>query len=335
VSVTMLVVYVFAVAAVLALAAWFLERALTGLRLPARWVWIASLGLCIGLPLVAFVSGSWQRDVAVSISPSQTAAPIAQADDDVAAGGDGDRTLRPALGPLADWRAGLDQALASGAALLPTGDRVEVWTTRVWGAASILTAMVLLVSMRRLHRQANRWPDQTLFGHRVKLSPATGPATIGTFRSLVVIPRWARELPSHELELVLRHEGEHVRARDTLLLAMGLAAVVACPWNPLVWWQVRRLKEAVEVDCDRRVLRSGIAPARYGELLVRVGGRRPLGSLAVPAIAGSIPLLERRLTAMTVVRKNVSFPKVAAATAMYLFRNLRSPSRCSSPRPRS
>ena len=50
---------------------------------------------------------------------------------------------------------------------------------------------------------------------------------------------------------------EHVRTKDPLTLALGLAAVVVAPWNPLAWWQHRRLRDAVEVDCDRRVLSEG------------------------------------------------------------------------------
>lgn len=58
------------------------------------------------------------------------------------------------------------------------------------GAASILVPMVLLASILRLRRQADEWPDETLFGRRVKVSPDTGPATIGPLHPLIVIPRW-------------------------------------------------------------------------------------------------------------------------------------------------
>ncbi|MGH7577466.1 MAG: M56 family metallopeptidase [Longimicrobiales bacterium] len=315
-SVTMLAVYALGVAAVLAPGAWFMERALAGLRLPTRGAWIGALGLCIGLPLAASLSGARQHDCDVPAgTPAVTIAPAEI--EGSAVGGSGSKR-HPALGSLADWMAELDRALASAAAFIPGGDRVDTWIASVWGAMSILMATVLLASMLRLHRRANHWSEETLFGRPVKVSTATGPATIGPIRPLIVIPRWAKELPPNELELVVRHEGEHVRARDTLLLAMGLFALVACPWNPLVWWQLRRLKEAVEVDCDRRVLRSGVASARYGELLVKVGSRRHQGSLAIPAIAGSIPLLERRLTVMKAVGERVSFPRTAAAMAAAL-----------------
>lgn len=123
-SATILVAYALAVAVVLTPGAWFLERAFTGLRLPTRGVWIGALGLCIGLPLAAFVSGPRQRGPAVAASPAQTVVTIAQVEIEEGASGAAGSVLGTTLGPLADWRAGLDRALASGAALLPAGDRV-------------------------------------------------------------------------------------------------------------------------------------------------------------------------------------------------------------------
>lgn len=110
-SVTMLVAYALAVAVVLAPAAWFLERAFTGLRLPTRGVWIGALGLCIGLPLAAFVSGPRQRDPAVAASPAQTVAPVAQAEIEVEASFTtvGSEPQRP---PSADVSMPVDDGLA-------------------------------------------------------------------------------------------------------------------------------------------------------------------------------------------------------------------------------
>src|SRR5207245_2575555 len=76
------------------------------------------------------------------------------------------------------------------------------------------------------------------------------------------------------------------------------AAVLLAPWNPLVWWQVRRLRLAVEMDCDARVLaRDGDAPA-YGELLLRVGQRRARLPLGAPALGGPVSFLGRRIRRM-------------------------------------
>jgi TonB family protein len=73
--------------------------------------------------------------------------------------------------------------------------------------------------------------------------------------------------------LVITHEEEHLRARDTLLLASGLGAIVLAPWNLFAWIQLRRLRLAIEMDCDARLIRRGVPPTQYASVLVEVGGR--------------------------------------------------------------
>jgi beta-lactamase regulating signal transducer with metallopeptidase domain len=318
-NVAVVMAYAFAVTMVLCCGVWLLERALTNLRLPIRWAWLGALALSVWLPLASLVSSPGQGTAADTTAVSGVAVPIGQIE---LMGGEANagsmQVSWAASGLLAEWRRSVDRVVAAGASRLPTARVAPSWIAGIWGTASILIATVLFGSVLRLNRRMRRWPDELLLGRRVKVSPDLGPATVGVRNPLIVVPRWARELPHDELDLVLRHEGEHVRSRDTLLLALGLAAVVACPWNPLVWWQVRRLKAAVEVDCDRRVLRDGVAPARYGDLLVRLGSRGRLASLGVPTIAGSTSLLERRLTVMKSLRSRTSVPAALAATGVAL-----------------
>jgi TonB family protein len=100
--------------------------------------------------------------------------------------------------------------------------------------------------------------------------------------------------------IVLRHEEEHRRAGDPWLLALAAILVVLAPWNVALWWQARRLRLAVELDCDARVLRADTRPERYGLLLLSIAQRR---STARPSLAAGLlePVnhLERRITAMT------------------------------------
>src|SRR5690606_7272715 len=114
----------------------------------------------------------------------------------------------------------------------PRGQLVETLVAGGWGLASLLASMIFLASALRLRRLERGWTDGTLFGRAVKVSADLGPATVGLLRPRVVVPRWITELPPAELELILRHEGEHVRSRDTLILAFGILAVAAVPWNP-------------------------------------------------------------------------------------------------------
>jgi bla regulator protein blaR1 len=63
----------------------------------------------------------------------------------------------------------------------------------------------------------------------------------------------------------------HIAARDPWLLLLALAIVVAAPWNLPLWWELRRLRFAIEVDCDARVVSRGADVRTYGEVLLAVG----------------------------------------------------------------
>ena len=103
-------------------------------------------------------------------------------------------------------------------------------------------------------------------------------------------PGWRR--------LVVAHEREHVRAGDPALLALGLFGLALFPWNAALWWQVRRLRLAVEMDCDERVLRAHPDVAEYGELLIEVGRRASLAGALVAALSEPRSFLERRIRRM-------------------------------------
>jgi len=64
----------------------------------------------------------------------------------------------------------------------------------------------------------------------------------------------------------------------------------------LLWWQLRRLRLAIEFDCDRRVLGHGVSPLRYGEAMLRVGSELTRTPLAATAFAEPPSNLERRVS---------------------------------------
>jgi bla regulator protein blaR1 len=80
---------------------------------------------------------------------------------------------------------------------------------------------------------------------------------------------------------VLRHALEHIAARDPLLLMGALVAAALMPWNILLWWQLRRLRRAIEIDCNARVLSTSPDVSTYGDEMLRQVSRRcrrmPLG----------------------------------------------------------
>jgi TonB family protein len=169
----------------------------------------------------------------------------------------------------------------------------------VWLASSVGLAVLLFRTHRTLTDERSRWPTSNVSGRDVYLSTDRGPAVAGVLRPWIVIPRWSLDLPEQELRFVVLHEEEHVRARDSLLLAGALALLVLTPWNPISWWQLRRLRTAMEVDCDRRVLRRAPDAGAYGNSLLSVAARASGPSLGLAAFTEKSLSLRTRIVAMT------------------------------------
>ncbi|MGI8401729.1 MAG: M56 family metallopeptidase [Gemmatimonadaceae bacterium] len=169
----------------------------------------------------------------------------------------------------------------------------------VWGLANVLRVWYLVHVSRR--GVGDRHNAAIVDGVPVVVTNQLGPATVGVLRSLVVVPRWVLALPARQRQYVLRHEDEHRRAHDAALLFLASLPILLMPWNPALWWQVRRLCLAVELDCDNRVVKAlGDAPA-YGELLLKVAQAANRGPRLQPAFLG-VGSLERRLTALVAPR---------------------------------
>jgi len=81
-----------------------------------------------------------------------------------------------------------------------------------------------------------------------------GPAAIGTLRQRILMPQWVLDLEPTRRGLVLQHEREHLLAHDPLLLLSSMVLIVLLPWQLPLWWMARRLRCAIEYDCDARVL---------------------------------------------------------------------------------
>jgi bla regulator protein blaR1 len=206
-------------------------------------------------------------------------------------------------------------------------DAVLMWA---WGLSSAALLLSLGAAALRLAALRRGWRSATVDGRVVLVSDNVGPAVAGLWPSRVVLPEWALGLGEGERRLMLAHEEEHVRARDPWLLAAATATLVLAPWNPVLWWQVRRLRLSVEMDCDARVLmREGDAPA-YGELLLRVAQCRahlPLGAAALGEPASFLGRRIRRIaTALPRWRwAGASAASILAAAAVVLA--------CEAPRP--
>jgi hypothetical protein len=276
--------YATCVSLLFGVAARTLAEALERGSLPTRWIWVLALVASTCVPLLvlrrppppAIDAGAFQPTglSALQIVPDLTWAP----------------TPTPTSASSGGWRAFAEWPL------LPAS--LDRWVLPAWALLSLLGAAVLLRSLVALEMAKRRWQPQRLDGREVLVSQGVGPAVVGAFRPTIVVPRWVAELSPQERELVLRHEEEHIRAGDLRLLIASLALVVLLPWNPGLWWQIGRLRMAVEVDCDRRVLRGGDL-RRYAGLLLDLGQRGVALRMGALALTHSTPLLERRIRVMT------------------------------------
>jgi TonB family protein len=260
--------YATAIGALVALSAWAAELAMRQRRGATRFGWAAALVVSIVWPLAAFAVQRWSPALrAVRLMPFTIGA--------------------ESLG------AGRAAAVISGAVL------VERALLGLWIAASALLLWRLIYGLIALQRTRASWKPSQVDGMAVHLSENVGPAVVGLRRMDVVLPEWILSLDASLREIVLRHEDEHRRAGDPYLLFGAAVATVLMPWNLAVWFQARRLRLAVEMDCDARVLRAHPVPERYGMLILTIAQRRSTAPARfAPMLSEPATNLERRILAM-------------------------------------
>src|SRR5438552_1725579 len=108
----------------------------------------------------------------------------------------------------------------------------------------------------------------------------------------MVLPESALALPDVARAIIVQHERAHVRAGDNRLFYGGLLLAILLPWCLPVWWLLKRLRVAIELDCDRRVLGAGVRTPDYAELMIFVSARSFRRSL-LPATQSSSFLAAR------------------------------------------
>ncbi len=178
--------------------------------------------------------------------------------------------------------------------------RIDWQLSLAWFSMSVAAALLFLVSLARMTRWRRQWDTATVHGERVFVSDDTGPAVVGMVESFIVLPKWVFEYDDDVRRLMVEHEREHVRAHDPQLLLLAVIALIVMPWNLALWWVVSRLRLAIEVDCDARVLKRTQGDVRsYGHLLLEVGRRCATTLHPTPAFAESSSKLEHRLKVMT------------------------------------
>jgi beta-lactamase regulating signal transducer with metallopeptidase domain len=269
------ILYVIALGTGLGVVGLLVERALPA-TWPRRWVWCAVIALSVTVP------GFYRFHYTSSITTLL---------DESAAGSHGHGAHAAAmLTPLdVDWWA--------------RAEAYDSTINRVWLLASALLIAWGLSNAWRVGRVVRRARQtagdprrmDVIDGVPVVVTESIGPATAGVLRSRVLIPRWVLALPGTQRQYIVRHEEEHRAAHDARLLCLASLTLILVPWNAALWWQLRRLFLAVEMDCDRRVVAALGDANAYGDLLLRVAEAASRGPRIQPALLGRVGMLERRL----------------------------------------
>ena len=253
------------------LAAHALENAARVIGKPSRWIWFGALLATIATSLTALYQAV---GMALWFLPRRHGATA------------------------------LDAPASSYIRFYNTFSHLDVYLSPLLWTASALTAAMFGIAIWRLVQRRRAWHRTSMDGHSVLVSEAEGPAIVGFMRSAIVVPKWALAESERVRALIMAHELEHQRAGDHVVSALALIATIAQPWNPAVWWLARRLRVALEVDCDARVLRRGSDPRTYGLLLLEAGSRAAGCRLPIPSLSRPLSSLEERLQIITAERRS-------------------------------
>ena len=251
----------------LSVAAFATERLLRIWNRQARWVWSAAIILSALIPLVAAAQMlGWLPQLDDWSGMRTVMLPVAS-------------VVLPATRETA--AAGLETAAALG-----------------WALFSLAVIARFLGGARRLSNRRSSWRTSVVDGSEVLVSADCGPAVIGFRNPVIVVPEWVLDLDRSLRVLILRHEAEHLDRGDPRVLLGSFAIAALFPWNLTMWFELHRLRRAMELDCDARVLRAYPDTRRYGSLLLAVAQRADRSGLFAAAFMNPNSLLATRIIAL-------------------------------------
>lgn len=271
---TLWMLYAILFGTIAAVAGFALERGARSLKIPTRFVWLAVLFIAIALPLglPRFTSEPPSaRKAAFTEGPAATAG---------------------AVTPVLAAPSWVDQAMERAR-------NFDQPLTLFWLVVSAVCLGRFGLAIISLRRQRSQWVSREILGTECYVTDDIGPAVVSIPDTRIVVPQWALSLDRESLRTVIHHERQHKLARDGWLIITGSLATALLPWNPAMWLIQRRLRLAVEMDCDARVLAEETRVERYGSLLLAIAQRPRLMAGLGATLTESTSDLERRIAAMT------------------------------------
>ena len=307
--------YTMLVGGLLTLAAHCVGRVCHLLAYPTRWVWVSALTLTV---VLAGVAPYRARVLARARSTHRVAPRIGPAMQQQALPSTS-RLSESMQFVQREMTSPLQETITVPAQRVPIS--LDAYLAVVWGTSSVVILLFFATVYLRFRRARRGWPISDLHGVRVRIAPDGGPVVIGILHPEIVIPQWLLGRSAEEQRVVLTHEQEHIRAGDPWVLAVACVMAALLPWHPLVWWMVSRLRLAIELDCDTRVLRQGVAPRAYGALLIDLAERCSGLPVRALALADNRSHLKQRLLAMRSLRPRFAVTQgvFLGSSALFLF----------------
>jgi hypothetical protein len=304
---TAIMLYILLLSCGLAVSALLAERALVSFGLPRRPAWLGAMLASAVLPIIGLAAGS-RRGAAASVQaftgPAAADAPQPLPITDPASAPANSAGIDWQL--LTEWRDWAGWQLVDGS-VWPATAMLDDMLAAAWIVGSAVVLLVYAIAWLAVRRALRRWPNTQVAGADVTVAERFGPAVFGLVDPRIIVPKWLLGKSGRLQAAVVTHERAHAAAWDTWWLAAAMLVVALIPWNPVMWWQQRRLRAAIELDCDARVIRGGLDPEPYARVLLAVAqhmaGRRPL--LPLPGAVystGRSSLLERRIRELVLRR---------------------------------
>jgi hypothetical protein len=305
------------VSALIAIACAASERVVSLFGAPRRFLWIVAMVASSFIPLIIALTPAHSPDsearvvaTPLDVIPSPTSLALLRAgaagellssrqrtaDLRVAAPGRSANNLT-----VGEERTLRDRFSSQASAMIRT---VDPWVWRAWLVASIAWIAFLISAVIRMRLMRREWRESDTEIGPVLVAKDTGPAVVGVVQPRVVIPAWSLDADRSTRELLLRHELEHLRAGDSRVLFGAAVLLALFPWNAALGWMARRLRLAIEIDCDARVVCALGRRREYGLMLLSVSERHatPLPNAAGLTEPGSH--LEARIDAMTTLERS-------------------------------
>jgi len=276
--ITAWILYAIVVGALLGAGGLALEKLLRTHGLPSRWLWAGTILLSFTWPLGHLAWENRPQEPPAVAPPTLPAVSLPD----------------PIPTPLTLEPIAVEVSPESVLRLLD-GPIVVTWALAT-GALFLFFTFLFF----RTHHFRGQWRKGKAGGQAVLYSDEWGPAVVGFLRPQIVLPGWCQDIDEWALRFILDHELEHVRAGDLKLIILAGVIPVFFPWHFPIWWQLARLRTAVEGDCDLRVLgRNPGKTKSYVDLLLDVGERsartRPMAAM----LSEPYETLKRRIRIMT------------------------------------